>query len=365
MMAAGVMLREHALYTFAIEVLKYPNARLIYSDEDEMALAGYRQRPFFKPDFSPELLRSLPYLGRCCLLHDAAIDLQGLLDQLFLPDGVADDLSQLAQGLPHDTIYHIPAILFHDRKPVDVPKQSSTPKMLDDLMLPSISIIIPTHNGLDVLEPCLSSIRQLTSYPMAKFEIIVVDNNSNEPETIRFLTTEAASGSIRLLSYARPFNYSAINNYAVSKSAGEVLVFLNNDTEVIRADWLQFLASYATQRDVGAVGTKLLYPDHTIQHAGVVLGIQGVADHAHRGLTQHASGYYGLARLTHEVSAVTGACLAMRRRVFQQVGGFDDKLSVAFNDILLCMKALSDGYRNICIGDALLIHHELKITRPG
>jgi GT2 family glycosyltransferase len=358
--AAGITIREHTLYTFAAHALDCPDAKLLYSDEDRVELSGVRHTPFFKPDFSPDLLSSMPYIGRCYLLQDVTLDLQDLLEQLFTPAGIVDHVTRLAQGLARSAVHHIPSILFHDNAAAGVPHQTARPPLLDVSKLPRVSIIIPTRNGLEVLAPCLASIRRLTAYPASKFEIVVVDNNSDDPGVIKFLDDEATAGAIKLISYSRPFNYSAINNFAVSRSAGELLVFLNNDTEVIRADWLQYLSLYAMREDVGAVGTKLLYPDYSVQHGGVVLGIQGVAGHAHIRLDQDSGGYQGLAKLTHEVAAVTGACLAIRRRVFQQIGGFDENLSVSFNDVLLCLRAISAGYRNVYVGDPLLIHHESK-----
>ena len=167
-------------------------------------------------------------------------------------------------------------------------------------------------------------------------------------------------GAIRLLRDAETFNYSRLNNLGVSHSKGDVLVFLNNDTTVDEPRWLEFLVSQAMQEDVGAVGAKLLYPDRTVQFAGTIVGLYGVADHAHVGLREDDGGYCGVANVTREVAALTGACLALRRKIFEEVGGFDTALAVGCSDVLLCAELTARGYRNLCLGKPLLIHHESK-----
>jgi GT2 family glycosyltransferase/glycosyltransferase involved in cell wall biosynthesis len=226
--------------------------------------------------------------------------------------------------------------------------------------LPSVSIIIPTKDRLDLLEPCLTSIEDLTLYPRAKLEIVVVDNGSEGPDTLRYLRLAAEGGAIRLLRDAGAFNYARLNNLGALHSAGEVLIFLNNDTLIYEPRWLQLLVGQAMQVDVAAVGAKLLYPDRTVQFGGTVLGIQGVAGHAHVGLAEYDGGYRGVANVTHEVGAITGACLAIRRKVFEEIRGFDTSLAVACNDVMLCVEALKRDYRNLYLARPLIIHLESK-----
>ena len=169
---------------------------------------------------------------------------------------------------------------------------------------------------------------------------MVIDNGSADPAALRYLRETAERGAIRLLRDEAPFNYSRLNNLAVQQSTGEVLVFLNNDTVVNDPNWLELLVAQAMKEDVGAVGAKLLYPDHTIQFGGTIVGLQGVAGHAHVGLPEDDGGYSGLAGVTREIGAVTGACLAIRRKVFDEVRGFDTTLAVGCNDVLLCCDLL-------------------------
>jgi GT2 family glycosyltransferase len=358
--SGSAMLREHALYAFAVAAADNPSAKLIYADEDRLRPDGTRFSPWFKPQFSPELLRHIPYLGRCVLLRDVNEDVSTQIGRLLSEASVVSYVTGLAQRLPLQVVAHIPFILYHDAlEPQPACRDAIRPQLRDEA-LPTVSIIIPTKDKGDLLEACLLSIEDLTAYPRTKIEIVVVDNGSTDPTTLRILSNWVSNGRIRVLRDQQTFHYARINNSAASEASGEVLVFLNNDTQIIRRDWLLYLVNFAIQNDVGAVGVKLLYPDRTVQHGGVILGVQGVAAHAWVGLTENGGGYHNLANVVHEVSAVTGACLAMRRLVFQEIGGFDEKLAVAFNDVLLCLNALERGYRNIYIGESLLIHLESK-----
>ena len=236
----------------------------------------------------------------------------------------------------------------------------SAERVLPEAELPSVSIVIPTRDSLDLLAPCLASIEHRTSYPREKMEIIVVDNGSQDPETLSFLEDAAARGAIRLARDAECFNYARLNNLGAKEAKCDVLVFLNNDTLIDDRDWLKLLGGQAMQEDVAAVGPKLLYPDRSVQFGGTILGIQGVAGHAHVDLAETDGGYRGLASITHEVSALTGACLAIRRQVFEEIGGLNPKLAVACNDVLLCAEALKRGYRNIYVAKPMVVHLESK-----
>ena len=356
--AGGVLLREHALYMFVTAALERSPC-LIYADEDRLDPHGMRRYPFFKPGFSPELQRRTGYVGVCALLRGVDIDLRALtLGEG--PRAVARCIDEVVEQLPAGSVASLPFVLYHDALPQRLGHKPPDEASLLEAELPSVSIIIPTKDKLDLLEPCLASIEERTSYPRAKMEIVVVDNGSQDADTLRYLRHAAERGAIRLVRDADGFNYARLNNLGAKASSGDVLVFLNNDTLVDDQRWLELLVGQAMQDDVGVVGAKLLYPDRTVQFGGTILGIQGIAGHAHVGLAEDDGGYRGLATVTHEVSAVTGACLAVRRKVFAELGGFDPALAVACNDVLLCVEALKRGYRNIYLARPLLIHHESK-----
>jgi GT2 family glycosyltransferase len=218
-------------------------------------------------------------------------------------------------------------------------------------------VIIPTRNQRQLLQTCLEGV-QGTNYP--GLDIVVVDNDSNEPDATAYLDCLKTAG-IRVLSMPGPFNFSSLNNRAVREVESELLCFLNNDVEMIDADWLQPLATHAVRPDIGAVGAQLFYPDRTIQHAGVVTGIGGGAGHAHRFQAEGAVGYFQRANLPQRVAAVTAACLVVDRKKFLAVGGFDEALfPVAFNDVDLCMKLNQRGWQSFYEPRSKLIHHESK-----
>jgi GT2 family glycosyltransferase len=371
-LASGeAVLREHALYGFAVAAADNPESRLIYSDEDEIDAEGRRCEPWFKPDFSPELLNHTPYLGPCVLLRGQDHELSVLIDLLATQGGAAACVNTLVREMSRQAVAHVPSILYHAR--ATTPQgtrggahalaQGSQAIVVTDTALPTVSIIIPTKDRLNVLATCLASIAK-TAYPPEKIEIIVVDNNSTDAETLRFLAAAKTEGKIRLLHDRQPFNFARINNRAAGVATGEVLLFLNNDTAADRSDWLRRLVAYIMQPDVGVVGAKLLYPNRSVQHGGVVLGIEGAVGHAHLGLRENEGGYRDLGRFTREVSAVTGACLAIRRSVFQEVQGFDETLHVTFSDVLLCLDAVARGYRNIVVAEPTIIHHESGTRGP-
>ena len=220
---------------------------------------------------------------------------------------------------------------------------------------PLVSIIIPNRDQAAILGRCLDSLAR-TSYEC--YEILIVENNSREPETLAYYEKLAGRPNLRLLTWDRPFNYAAVNNYAAARAAGAVLLFLNNDVEVINADWLERLLEHALRPEVGAVGAKLYYPDDKVQHAGVVLGVGAGAGHIHLGAARGAPGYCCRLICVQNYSAVTGACLMMRRSVFEEIGGFDEAFPLAFNDTDLCMRVRRNGYRIVWTPWAELYHHE-------
>src|SRR5439155_6471405 len=213
-----------------------------------------------------------------------------------------------------------------------------------------VSLIIPTRDRWRILERAIRSVLEKTSY--APYEMVVVDNQSRDPRTLAYLEELARDGTARVLRYDAPFNYSSINNLAVREARGEVVCLLNNDVEVIAADWLGEMVSHALRPGVGAVGAKLLYPHGSIQHAGVLLGLHGAAGHVFRLIDRDQDAYFGRPQVVQAIGAVTAACLAIRKETYLRVGGLDEiELKVAFNDVDLCLKLLEAGLRNVYCPD--------------
>jgi GT2 family glycosyltransferase len=222
---------------------------------------------------------------------------------------------------------------------------------------PLVTWIIPTRDGCALLRQCLESIRAKTTYP--NYDILIADNQSRDPETLLYFDEPLRSGRAAIVAYNHPFNYSAINNFAVSHARGELVALLNNDIEVIGSEWRSEMVVQALRPEVGAVGAKLYYPDGSVQHAGVIVGLVGVADHGHRYLPREEPGYFDRVQAVHNLSAVTAACLVVRRDLYLQVGGLDaEHLAVAFNDIDFCLRLRDAGYLNVWTPYAELIHHE-------
>ena len=229
---------------------------------------------------------------------------------------------------------------------------------------PLVSIIIPTKDGISLLRPCVESIFTKTTYP--NYEVLIVDNNSRERATIEYFDELARRNlTVRVLPFKGAFNYSAINNFAVFEARGSIIALLNNDIVVITPGWLEEMVSHAIRPDIGAVGAKLLYPDGSLQHGGVITGLGGCAGHAQKHLAPGAPGYFYRAMLVHNVSAVTGACLVVERKIYEQVGGLDEThLAVAFNDIDFCLKIRQAGYRNVWTPFAEMFHYESASRGP-
>jgi GT2 family glycosyltransferase len=225
--------------------------------------------------------------------------------------------------------------------------------------LPLVTIIIPTKDKLELLRPCVETVLGRTSY--ANFELLIIDNASVEQRTADYLAEAERNPRVRVLTYAKPYNFSAINNFAAEHGHGSHLCLLNNDTEVIEGNWLTEMMRYAVRPEVGAVGAKLLYDDGSLQHAGVIIGIGDAAGHAHRFLPPGDPGYFRQPHIAQFVSAVTAACLVIDKSKFQAVGGFDAAaLAVAFNDVDFCLKLEAKGWRNVYVPHAVLLHHESK-----
>jgi GT2 family glycosyltransferase/glycosyltransferase involved in cell wall biosynthesis len=354
----GALPRSHGPRVLVEALARRPSARLAYGDEDRLDGEGVPHAPWFKPRFSELLLRQGLLLGLMVALRVQGDELWSLIEHASRA-GPAEAIiltTRLALEAGEVGCVHVPHVLFHDTTPVrPIPfVPPALPKQL-----PLVSVIIPTRNRWDLLGPCLKSLRQ-TDWPADLLEVIVVDNGSDELEVLEELRQHEAAGLIRVERDPRPFNYARLNNTAVRASRGSLLVFLNNDTEAREPSWLRRLAALALRPGAGAVGAKLLYGDGTVQHGGVILGVQGAAGHAHLHLDAHEGGYMGLSNVTREVSAVTGACLAVTRDAFDEAGGFDEDFRVAFNDVVLCLNILRNGRRNVYLGEPIITHHESK-----
>ena len=387
-------LPAHTLSFFAKAVTDNANAKVLYGDEDKIDEQGNRHQPHFKPDWNPDLLLSQNYICHPVVYKTSVlkkiggfrIGVEGSQDH--------DLLLRATAGLTADEVIHLPFILYHWRvienstasnasaksyttdagieairyfleqsgqnASVDKGQYPNTYKV--NWTLPSeqplVSLVIPTRDGYDILKQCLESIYNKTSYK--NYEIIVVDNQTTCDKTLGLFNEYTnAKANFRVLKWDKPFNYSAINNFAVSQAKGDVVGLVNNDIEVINEGWLTEMASHALRPEIGCVGAKLYYPNDTIQHAGVILGIGGVAGHSHKYFHKSEPGYFTRLHLVQNMSAVTAACLLVRKSVFEEVGGLNERdLTVAFNDVDFCLKVHTAGYRNLFTPWAELYHHE-------
>jgi len=381
-------LSPDALWEVSMCLKNNPQADLIYSDEDKIDFSGKYCQPFFKPDWSPDLLLSMNYIGHLIVCRRKVFDQAGQFRPEF--DGSQDyDLLLRATELTVN-IFHIPRVLYHWRMtPTSVAfsleakpycnsqskkviadalrRRGVEAKIVDNNSWPFqiryeiardsfASIIIPTKDQPELLTSCVKSIINKTTF--LNYEIIIVNNNSQKEETKKcFAELLSFSSKIKLIDYPLKFNYSAINNFAVSKAQGNFLLFLNDDTEVINDDWLEVMIGQAQKKEVGAVGAKLLYPDKTIQHAGIIFGTNlGVAHAFCR--WEAGTSYFGLADAVRNYEAVTGACLMIRREVFEKIGGFDEAYLVPFSDVELCLQVRKAGYLIIYTPLAELYHKE-------
>lgn len=387
------VLRPHALAEVAGAIAENPDAGLIYSDEDKIDEHGNRFDPHFKPGFSPELFHSMNYFNHLTVLRADLVKSVGGWRPGFEGSQDYDINLRITEQIDPAQIIHIPRILYHWRavsgstalsgSEKDYPYRAgfraleahrkrtgsgATVEPVPGLPFyrlrhtvrnpkPLVSLIIPTRDHVELLRVAVESILEKTTYP--NYEIIIVDNESQEPETTTYLEKVAQDRRVRVLSYSYPFNFSAINNEAVQQAKGDIVGLINNDVEVISPDWLTEMVSWAQQNRIGCVGAKLYYPDNTVQHGGVILGLGGVANHAHLGLTQDDPGYFGRSKVIQNLSAVTGACLIVRKEVYKEVGGLDEHhLQVAFNDVDFCLKVREAGYWNVWTPFAELYHHE-------
>lgn len=336
------------IYAGAAEIAG--EAGLIYADDDLLSPAGKRCAPHFKPGWNPDLFEHHDFLTGSCIVRVSK-------DELVRVEGDRWEQTLIGRAALRKTgPLHLPLVLHHRRCRPE-PIVPGMPQLLLPDDVPTVTAIVPTRNHAELLRSCIEGLRR-TAYP--GLEILIVDNGSDEPNAVAYLEALKQDG-ISVLSIPGPFNFSALNNSAVKQALGEMLCFLNNDVEMVDQDWLALLVRQAVRPDIGAVGARLLYPDGTIQHAGVFVGIGGAAGHGHRLQSADASGYFERARLPQRVSAVTAACMVVSREKFEAVGGFDEKdFGVAFNDVDLCMKLNDRGWTSFYEPRATLIHHESK-----
>ncbi|MEZ5541713.1 MAG: glycosyltransferase family 2 protein [Pseudomonadota bacterium] len=388
-------LAEHALLHIAQAVLEHPGAKIVYSDDDKIDELDQRYNPHMKPDWNPDLLLSQNYITHLLVVSSDLMKSLGGMRPGFEGSQDHDLLLRCAQRLKPGEIVHVPRVLYHWRAQAGSTAQSPASKdyttdaglraIRDHLERqglsavvtpgrtpntyrvkyplpappPRVSIIIPTRDQPRLLRACIDSILTSTTYP--DFEILILDNQTSDPAALEYLDRIAATKGVSVLRYDHPFNYSALCNFGARQASGDILCFLNNDTEVITPEWLEEMVAHAVREDIGCVGAKLLYSDGSIQHAGVILGIGGVAGHAHKHADRNTHGYFSRLHLVQNLSAVTGACLVVRREIFEQVAGFNETdLPVAFNDVDFCLRVRQAGYRNLWTPYAELYHHESK-----
>ena len=389
------LLAEHALYHVAALLERRPDTDLIYSDEDKIDARGRRAQPHFKTEWNADLMLGQNVVNHLAVYRRSLVEELGGVREGF--EGAQDhDLAlRAAERIGPERIAHIPWVLYHWRwrgrqgsfsrnwagrcaeaarravaehlartgqTGATVTHQPGAARWLRVTRAvpeprPLVSIIVPTRDRLDLLARCAEGVLQGTDY--APLELMIVDNGSVEPATLAHFEALKADPRVRILPAPGPFNFSALMNRAVTEARGEIILLLNNDISMIGRDWLSEMVSHAVRPGVGAVGARLLYPDGTVQHAGVALGIGGVAGHLQLGAPGRHAGYQGHLKLTRNVSAVTAACLAMRRSIWDEVGGMDaERLTVAFNDVDLCLKIRAAGYDIVWTPFAELYHHE-------
>lgn len=390
------LLTPDALFHMVLALNQDEKAILLYSDEDKIDRNGERLHPHFKPDYAPHNLLSRNYMGHLVMVQKEAFIQAGKFRLGF--EGSQDYDLWLRVVELEGKIAHVPKVLYQWRMhsastAVNEDAKSyafeNGVKSLNEALArrgikgsaqhldgspgiyrinyrlessPLISIIIPTKNNTDVLGTCLESLFTRTSY--VNFEVILLDNNSDEESLFALLEKwkEAEPTRFKVLKQTYAFNFSKLMNSAAKVAKGEYLVLLNNDTEVIQADWLEVMLGHAMQKNVGAVGVKLLFPNNTVQHAGVVIGIQGLAGHTFVAADRNEPGYHYYLKAVSNYSAVTAACLMVSSRLFNEVGGFDEALAVEYNDVDFCLKLIEAGYYNLFIPHVELYHYE-SLTR--
>lgn len=387
----GDKLAEHALFWISKTINEIPYARLIYSDEDMISPQGERLYPHFKCEWNQDLFYSYNMLSQLTAYHASVIKETGGYSEEHAGAQDYDLALRVIELLKPREIVHVPRILYHRREHANLPSIMANTRLETALAGerainhhfyrmgikgfvkydgygyaptyevpnpgPLVSIVIPTRNRRELIKQCIESILQKTTY--SNYEIIVIDNGSDEPGAIKFLNDIRINPKVRIIRDDSPFNFSYLNNMAVKKATGDIICLINNDIEVITPEWLSIMVAHSLRPGVGAVGAKLWYRNHTLQHGGVILGITGVASHSHKYFPYGSFGYSGRLCLTQNLSAVTAACLVIKKSIFEEVGGLNEKeLKVAFNDVDFCLRVRDAGYRNVWTPLAELFHHE-------
>ena len=375
----------------AAKAINDSGAELIYSDEDFIDLDGEYIDPHFKPDFSPDLLLSHNYITHFVVVRKKLVQEVGLLDSRY--DGAQDYELLLRLTEKTDQIYHIQKVLYHWRKSETstsftadakpgalmnahmalqdtLDRRGIEAQVLDEKLpfffrvkrkikdTPLVSIVIPFRDKPDLLATCVNSILDHSTWD--NYEIIAISNNSRSSETFTLIhQLEQKSPRFRCIEFNEEFNFSRVVNFGVTQSKGEYLIILNNDIEVISWDWIESMLEHAQRQEVGAVGAKLLYPNNTIQHAGIIIGLGGYAGHAHKLLPINYPGYFNLLHKIHNVSAVTGACFMISRQKYDSINGFDEvNFKIAYNDVDFCLRLREKGLLNVFTPYAELYHYE-------
>lgn len=389
------LLAPYALYEVVKMINQYPNAEFIYSDEDKIDQNGNRSDGYFKPDFAPDTLRCQNYICHFSIFRKELMDKLGGFHSEY--DGAQDyDIFlRMSEIVKPENIKHIPRILYHWRVHKDsTAKLDSNAKNyafdngikaieahLERVGLkgkvtsgcingiyrtdyevqgnPKVSIIIPNKDGKDILSVCIHSILEKTTYD--NYEIIIVENNSETEEIFAYYQELEKNEKIKIVKYAKTgFNYSGIINCGVQNCTGDYVIQLNNDTELLTPNWLEIMLGFCQREDVGAVGVKLYYPDETIQHAGIIVGIGGVAGNRFKSIPKNSHGYFAEESMIQNLSAVTAACIMTPKKIYEEVGYMDESLAVAFNDVDFCLKIRKKGYLIVYNPFVEFIHYESK-----
>lgn len=404
-LSAGDTVANLAFVHLQRAVAATPSLQLVYTDEDIISVDGERLSPHLKPEWNPDLLLAHHYLGRLALYRRTMLwrlEAYGTITirELSASSEAFDYIRALRfliwwqQKNSSLSVARVPGVFYHRHEynakarnqpdvtslvrqylnfqetgkiGVEAGVMSASVKLSWPLSTqpPLVSLIIPTRDCIELLQPCVNAILRATEYH--RFELIIVDNDSKCPQALAFLDEIShVDERVKVVRWPYAFNYSAMNNMAVKMAKGSVVGLVNNDIEPLNGQWLTEMVAHALRPDIGCVGAKLYYPEGMIQHAGVVLGIGGIAGHAHRFYPSQSDGYSGRLKHVQNVSAVTGACLLVRKQLYLEVGGLNEEyLAVAYNDVDFCLKVLSAGYRNIWTPHAELIHHESATRHAG
>jgi len=390
-------LAPNALHALARAIQAQPDVQILYTDEDKIDPFGVRSSPHFKPDWNPDLLLSQNYMGHLTVFRRALLQRVGGFREGVEGSQDHDLVLRCMSHIGARPVVHVAKVLYHwrmsqgstalapeakdytTRAGLKALQDYFTAQGRDDVRVeagllpntyrarypipaqaPLVSVLIPTRDNRAFLEPCIRSILATTEYH--NYEIIILDNESVEAATLAFFRDiQQESEKVRVEAFPCVFNFSAICNYGVTQARGDLIALVNNDIEVISPDWLTEMVGHALRPEIGCVGAKLYYGDDTIQHAGVILGIGGVAGHSHRYFPHYAHGYFARLRLVQNLSAVTAACLVVRKSVYEAVGGMEENgLDHSFNDVDFCLKVREAGYRNLWTPHAELYHYESK-----